>query len=297
MNEIAKATETAPIASTTHSTTPTIGLALGAGGARGLAHIPVLEALDELGIAPVALAGASMGAIMAAGRAAGMSGREIRDYALETIGKRGTIANRLWSLGPGSMRDALGGLRIGQFNLERILGAFLPPQIPETFADLQIPLTVITTDYYGQCEVVFNEGRLHEVLAASAAIPAIFMPVRLNDRVMIDGGIFNPVPYEHLQPVADIVIGVDVIGGPEGDGTTMPTRMQSLFGATQLMMLSAMALKLQLVKPDIFLRPPVSAFGVLDFLKARQVLEASEVIKDQLKREIELAIEAKMRHA
>ncbi|MFC5443581.1 patatin-like phospholipase family protein [Rhizobium halophytocola] len=274
---------------------PTIALALGAGGARGLAHIPVLEALDEMGLEPVAIAGASMGAIIGAGRAAGLSGLAMRDYAIETIGKRGTIANRLWSLGPGSMRDALGGLRIGQFNLERILEAFLPPEIPSEFAELKIPLTVIATDYYGQCEAVLTDGKLHEALAASAAIPALFMPVRLNGRVMIDGGLFNPVPYEHLRAAADIVIGVDVIGGPEGDGTTTPTRMESLFGATQLMMLSAMQLKLQLGRPDIFLRPPVNAFGVLDFLKARQVLEATEGVKDELKRELETAIEARIK--
>ncbi|PZU82216.1 MAG: Patatin [Shinella sp.] len=270
---------------------PTVGLALGAGGARGFAHIPVIEALDEMGIRPVAIAGSSMGAIMGAGMAAGMTGAEIRQYVLETIGKRSIIANRLWSLGPATMRDALGGFKFGQFNLHRILEAFLPETIPADFAALGIPLKIIVTDYYGQHEIVCEEGNLFEAIAASSALPALFMPVHLGGRVMIDGGIFNPVPYDQLVDAADIVIGVDVVGGPEGDPSQSPNRMDSLFGASQLMMQSNIALKLKLGAPDIFLRPNVNAFRVLDFLKARQVIESTEGIKDVLKRELDARIE------
>ena len=270
---------------------PTVGLALGAGGARGFAHIPVIEALDEMGIRPVAIAGSSMGAIMGAGMAAGMTGAEIRQYVRETIGKRSIIANRWWSLGPATMRDALGGYKFGQFNLHRILEAFLPEAIPADFAALGIPLKIIVTDYYGQHEVVCEKGNLFEAIAASSALPALFMPVDLGGRVMIDGGIFNPVPYDHLSDAVDIVIGVDVVGGPEGEPSQSPNRMDSLFGASQLMMQSNIALKLKLGAPDIFLRPNVNAFRVLDFLKARQVIEATESIKDVLKRDLDARIE------
>ncbi|WP_037437014.1 patatin-like phospholipase family protein, partial [Sinorhizobium fredii] len=75
---------------------PTIAVAFGGGGARGLAHIHVIEALDEMGIRPLAIAGSSIGAIMGAGMAAGMTGREIRDYTLATVGNRGEVLNRLW---------------------------------------------------------------------------------------------------------------------------------------------------------------------------------------------------------
>ncbi|MCJ7996956.1 patatin-like phospholipase family protein [Rhizobium cremeum] len=270
---------------------PTVGLALGAGGARGFAHIPVIEALDELGVRPAAIAGSSMGAIIGAGMASGMTGAEIREYVLETIGKRSIVANRLWSLGPATMRDALGGFRLGQFNLHRILEAFLPDAIPADFADLGIPLKIVATDYYGQHEVVCEEGSLFDAIAASSALPALFMPVHLGGRVMIDGGIFNPVPYDHLNGMADIVIGVDVVGGPEGEASQSPNRIDSLFGASQLMMQSNIALKLKLGSPDIFLRPNVNAFRVLDFLKARQVIESTEGVKDVLKRELNARIE------
>ncbi len=81
------------------------------------------------------------------------------------------------------------------------------------------------------------------------------MPVKVGDRVMIDGGIINPVPYEHLIDLADIVIGVDVVGAPEADGSQVPNRIESLFGAGQLMMQASIALKLKLQAPHIFLRP------------------------------------------
>ncbi|MFN7027676.1 MAG: patatin-like phospholipase family protein, partial [Pseudorhizobium sp.] len=249
--------------------------------------ICVIEALDELGIRPVAIAGSSIGAIMGAAMAAGMSGREIHDYTVETVGPRGTLTNKLWSLGPASMRDTLGGFRFGQFNLELVLKALLPPAIPDEFENLQIPLKVMATDYYGQAEVVLESGNLSTAIAASAALPGIFMPVRINGRIMIDGGVFNPIPYDHLMDLADVVIGVDVIGAPEGDGAQAPTRIDSMFGASQLMMQSAIALKLKLQPPQIFLRPPVNRYRVLDFRKAKEILQHSATVKDDLKRAVD----------
>lgn len=274
---------------------PSIAVAFGGGGARGLAHIHVIEVLDELGLKPVAVSGASIGAIMGAGLAAGMSGREIRDYTVETLGNSGLVLTKLWSIRPNSMRDALGGFRIGQFDLERILHAFLPPAIPARFEDLVLPLKVVATDYYGQREAIVESGPLRKALAASAALPALFMPVRIAGRVMIDGGVFNPVPYEPLMDKADIVIGVDVVGAPEGDGAHVPNRLDSLFGASQLMMQATVALKLRIAPPHIFLRPPVNRFRVLDFLKVNEVLEATESVRDELKRELERAFEAHAR--
>lgn len=266
---------------------PTFAVAFGGGGARGVSHIQIIEALDELGIRPVAISGSSIGAIMGAGMASGMSGREIRDYTLETVGHRGTLLNKLWSLGPATMRDKRGGFRFGHFNLELILDAFLPPQVPKDFADLEIPMKISATDYYGQAEVILEKGDLRQAIAASAAIPGLFMPIWVNGRVMIDGGVFNPVPYEQLMELADVVIGVDVVGAPEGDGTHPPNRIDSLFGASQLTMQASISLKLKLNPPQIFLRPSVNRFRVLDFLRAREILNESESVKDELKRAID----------
>ncbi len=270
---------------------PTVAIAFGGGGARGLAHIHVIEALNEYGITPVAISGSSIGALMGAAMAAGISGAEIRDHTLSVIGRRAEVANRIWSLRPMTISSAMaGGFRFGQFNLERVLKVFLPEAIPETFEALRLPLKVTATDYYGQSESVCESGALYPALAASAAIPAVFMPVRLNGRVMIDGGIFNPVPFDHLMGLADIVMGIDVVGGPVGDGDTMPSRIDSLFGASQLMMQSVISTKLKVSAPDIFLRPAVSRFGVLDFLKAGAILAATAGIKDDLKRALDAQI-------
>ena len=149
----------------------------------------------------------------------------------------------------------------------------------------------MATDYYGQCEQICDHGDLYEALAASAAIPALFAPVTIKGRLMIDGGIFNPVPYDLLIGEADITIGVDVVGAPEGDGSLMPNRIDSLFGASQLMMQSNVALKMKICQPDIYMRPEVNSFRVLDFLKARQIFEASEGLKEGLKREISARME------
>lgn len=271
------------------SATPSVAVAFGCGGARGVAHIHIVEALEELGIRPVAIAGASFGAIIGAGMAAGMSGAEMRDYTLATVGNRAAVLNKLWAMRPLSMR----GIRLGQFNLERILHAFLPPAFPCDFSDLTIPLKVVATDYYGQAEIVTETGDLYEALAASAAIPAVFMPVKVGGRLMIDGGIINPVPYEHVMHRADITVAVDVVGAPEADANHMPTRIESIFGAGQLMMQASIALKLKLQAPDIFLRPTVGRTGVLDFLKAREILAMSAGIKDELKFALDEAFRAR----
>ena len=275
---------------------PTVAVAFGGGGARGLSHIHIIETLDELGIRPVAISGSSIGAIMGAGMAAGMSGAEIREHALATVGNKAAVVSRIWGLRPTTVRDAVAkGIRIGQFNLERILKAFLPADLPDRFEDLLVPMQVITTDYYGQSEVIIDHGQLFPALAASSSIPAVFMPVRMNDRVMIDGGISNPVPYECLMDVADIVIGIDVVGAPEGDGTHIPNRMESIFGSGQLMMQTAITLKLKIQPPHIFLRPAVGRTGVMDFLKAREVLAMSAGVKEDLKRELDRQFEARIK--
>ena len=281
-------------ADTSHatSTQPTIGLALGGGGARGLAHIHVIEVLDEMGIRPSLIVGSSIGAIMGAAMAAGLSGRDIREHTLATVGNRTEVMNRIWSLRPATIVDAWSnGFRFGQFNLERILRAFLPEELPARFEDLKIPLQVVAADFYGQQEHLCETGDLYTAIAASAALPAVFMPVRIDGRIMVDGGLWNPVPFDHLRGRADITIGVDVVGKPEGDRDVMPNRIDSLFGASQLTMASITAMKLREAPPDIYLKPEVGRFRVLDFLRAGEVLAATAPVRDELKRQIETRLE------
>lgn len=273
---------------------PTFGIAFGGGGARGLAHIHVIEALDELGIRPVAIAGSSIGAIMGAGMASGMTGKDIHDYARSILGRRAEVASRMWRARPGTIAEAMqNGIRVSQFNVERILKAFLPEAIPETFAELKIPLKVTATDYFGHKLAVFADGDLHSALAASAAIPAVFRPVTRDGRLLIDGGIYNPVPFDLIEKDADIIIGVDVVGAPEEADRKHPTSVDLMFGATQLMMQSIIANKLKQCQPDILVRPAVSKYRVLDFMKIDALMSETADIKDELKRQVDKALEAR----
>lgn len=271
---------------------PTFAVAFGGGGARGLAHIHVIETLDELGIRPVAISGSSIGAIMGAGMASGMTGRDIHHYTKSILGRRGEVASRIWKSRPGSLREAVaGGFRLGQFDLPRLLKAFLPEAVPDTFAELRIPLKVTATDFYGHGLAVFEDGDLNSALAASAAVPALFRPVVRGGRLLIDGGIYNPVPFDLLDGLADITIAIDVVGGPTGAvDAKPPTAIDLMFGSSQLMMQSIVEMKLAMQHPTILLRPPVSQFRVMDFLKVDAVMTQTAVIRDELKRAIDEAV-------
>lgn len=270
------------------------GIAFGGGGARGLAHIHVIEALDELGIRPAVIAGSSIGAIMGAGVAAGMTGKDIHAYARKVLCSRSEVAGRMWRALPASFGEMMaGGLHVSQFNIERILKAFLPEAIPARFGELRIPLKVTATDYFGHGLAVLDEGDLHTALAASAAIPAVFQPVRRGGRLLIDGGIYNPVPFDLIEDEADIVIAIDVVGAPCEVAGKRPTSVELMFGASQLMMQSIIATKLKTKHPHVFVRPPVSRFRALDFLKADAVLAETVAIKDELKRAVDAAVTAR----
>jgi NTE family protein len=284
-------------AATQAGAAPSFAIAFGGGGARGLAHMHVIEALDEMGIKPVSIAGSSIGAIMGAGMAAGMRGAEIHHYARSILGRRAEVAARMWRARPGTFGEIVaGGLRVSQFNIERILKAFLPEAIPATFGELKIPLKVTATDFFGHRLAVFDSGDLHSALAASAAIPAVFRPVRRDGMLLIDGGIYNPVPFDLIEGDADITIAIDVVGAPSESERRRPNSMDLMFGATQLMMQSISAMKLKNSRPDIFLKPPVSRFRALDFLKIEAVLAETASIKDELKRAVEAAVDARQKN-
>jgi NTE family protein len=241
----------------------------------------------------VAIAGSSIGAIMGAGMAAGMTGDDIHHYARSILGRRGEVARRIWRSRPFAFRDyAPSGFRLSQFNIEHILKAFLPEAVPDLFSELKIPLKVTATDYFGHRLAVFDDGDLLSALAASAAIPAVFRPVRREGRLLIDGGLYNPVPFDLLQGLADIVIAIDVVGVPSPGERGVPKSMDLIFGASQLMMQSIIEMKLAKCPPDVLIRPPVSRFRVLDFMKIETVMAETVAVKDELKRAVEAAVAA-----
>lgn len=275
-------------------TTPRIGLVLGGGGARGIAHVAVVEALDEMGITPTALAGTSMGAIYAAGRASGHSGAALRARTLDSFADRATALSKLWSRRPKKLADLFTGtFGLGTLSPERILEIFVGDAFAADFADCPIPLAVVATDFWGGREAVLTSGSLPRAVAASIALPSIFQPVVIDGRVMMDGGIMNPVPVDALPVPVDVIVAVDVVSYPEPAGDRpVPGAMQAVFGASQLMQQQIAAYKFETRRPDVLIRPPVNDVHILDFLSAEKILAAAEPTKDEVKRRLGRIIEA-----
>ena len=275
---------------------PRIGLVLGGGGARGITHVPVIEALDELGLTPTAIAGTSIGAVYGAGRAGGLRGADLRAATLESFANRATALAKLWSLRPKKLGDLLtSGFGLGQIDPEKILATFVGEAIRPRFEDLFIPLTVVATDFYGGGAALLRTGDLRRAVAASMAIPTLFRPVVLDGRVLVDGGIVDPVPVGALSVEVDAIVAVDIVSYPEpADGKALPGALQAVFGSSQLMMQQIAAARFERHPPDVLIRPPVNHIRVLDFLEAKRILAESEPVKDEVKRRVGRLVEAHM---
>jgi NTE family protein len=271
-----------------------VALALGGGGARGLAHIVVIETLDELGLRPKAIAGTSIGAIVGAAYAAGMSGKEIGAYALALTRRRSDVMGRLLKARVGRFADILSrGLTDPVLiDAELVLDLFWPEGVPDRFEDLALPFTAVATDFRARCEVALSSGPLAPAVAGSMAIPGLIRPVEAGGRVLIDGGAVNPLPYDLLFGTADIVIAIDVLGGPNERALRSPSPFAAMFGAAQIMQIAITREKLKARAPDLLLQPAVGTFGILDFFKLGQILRAAEPVKDELKRGLARVLEA-----
>jgi NTE family protein len=266
----------------------TFALALGGGGARGLAHIPVLEALDEIGARPKAVAGTSIGALVGAAYCAGMSGREIRRYVLALAHDRGEVFRRLIAARAGTFSN-LFSLGFGSATLvdaEKFCAQFLPTQVPDDFGALQLPLTIVASDLYRRQPAAFAAGALKPVLAASIALPTVMRPVLVDGRVLIDGGATNPLPFDQLRGRADVVVAVDISGEPSDERRDIPNPWECLATTVLVMGAAITAEKLKHGAPDLIVRPKVGSFRTLDFLQASAILRASEPVKAELKEKL-----------
>ena len=263
-------------------------LALGGGGARGLAHIAVLEALDDMGTRPAAIAGTSIGALIGAAYAAGMSGKEIRRFVLMLAHDRAEILRRLIATRAGTFANLL-NLGFGSATLvdaEKFCEQFLPEQVPHDFGELEIPLLTVATDLYRREQAVFSSGALKPALAASIALPAVMRPVVLAERILIDGGATNPLPFEELRGRADVVVAVDISGAPTDARRDIPSPWECMLATVLVMANAITAEKIKRGAPDLIVRPKVGAFRALDFLQASAILRAAEPVKAELKEKL-----------
>ena len=266
----------------------TVALALGGGGARGLAHIPVLEALDEMGVKPAAIAGTSIGALIGACYAAGMHGRDIRRYVIALAHNRGEVMRRLIAARAGTLADLFMGAfgQATQLDAERFCTQFLPEAVPEDFAALKIPLIAMATDLHRREEVAFTAGALRPALASSIAIPGLFRPVALDNCILVDGGATNPLPFDRLPGRADVIVAVDVFGIPDAERSDMPSAWEAMFTTLLIMGSTIVAAKNKHGAPDLVIRPNVAIFRTLDFYQASAILRTGDTVKAEVKEKL-----------
>ena len=257
-------------------------LALGAGGARGLAHIAVIEALDDLGLKPTAIAGTSIGAMVGAAYAAGLTGKAIRRHALALALNRAEVIRRLMGARAAAWSSVLSLGNPVLLDPDKFCAAFLPEGVPESFADLKIPLVLVAADLHERREVVFSAGPLRPAIAASMAIPGLVRPLELDGRVLVDGGAVDPLPFLQLRGQADIVVAVDC-SGEHGERGKIPGPWDSVFATITVMSQAIVAEKLKQGPPDLVLRPHVGFFGMLDFLQASAIMRVAEQMIPEIK--------------
>jgi NTE family protein len=260
-------------------------LALGGGGARGIAHIAVLEALDEMGARPAAIAGTSIGALIGAAYAAGMPGKDIRRYVIALAHNRADVMRRLFAARAGTFAN-LFNIGLGSATLidaEIFCAQFLPEQVPDDFGALEIPLTVIASDLHRRQQAAFTAGPLKPPLAASIALPALMRPVVIDDKVLVDGGATNPLPFEPLRGRADVVVAVDISGDPTEARRDIPSPWECVASTVLVMGNAITGEQLKHGAPDLIVRPKVGIFRTLDFLQASAILRASEPAKAEVK--------------
>jgi NTE family protein len=271
---------------------PTIGLALGGGAARGLAHIVVLEAFDEMGIKPDFIAGCSIGALLGAAYASGLSAAEIRDHALSVLGTPGKTARQLFW--PGSDRQTSKAFNLSfskpiSLNSLGLVQLVSPPGMAKLVEDTKISLAISTTDFYAASEVVIEAGDLETAVAASIAIPGLISAPKLNGRVLVDGAYANPVPMDQVRRKGcGLLIAIDVTGNPRPqNSTTEPGPTELILGSTQILQKQITKLQSKIANPDILISPGIDRFAAHDFLKIKEILEAAEPEREHLKRRLE----------
>jgi len=267
---------------------PRIGLALGSGGAGGLAHIAMLEVFEASGLKPARVAGTSIGGIIGALHAAGLESSEIRelfnefgDSALNPFsgfltdnGAPGLQALVEIDLANGSFIDSSGFI-------EFIAGKF----DARSFAELETPLAIVATDYWSGEAHVFREGDLLVAIQASMAVPGVFAPVSFENKLLIDGGASNPLPLDLLDDV-DIVVAIDVSGTRREARDGKPNITDLLFSTFEIMQQSIVREKAEHRAPDIYIKPELPGIRLLHFDRVDRVLELAGDGAEQLRSEL-----------
>ena len=272
---------------------PTVALALGAGGAKGLAHIGAIEEIEAQGFEIIAIAGCSMGALI--GGIYAMGKLEVYRDWVSTLAKFDVLKLLDWTFSGG-----------GFIKGERIMGTLLELIGDTCIEELRLAFTAVATDLEREREVWLTRGSLFDAIRASIAIPTVFRPYHLNGRVLVDGALLNPLPVTPLiRETADYLMAVSVDGPaefapvdtleldePEVQGTRHrigeffsrlmphgepkprePGAFELLNQSMDLMQANLSRLRLAAYAPDLLIQMPRNASTAYEFYRARELIE------------------------
>ena len=240
--------------------TPVIGLALGGGFARGMAHIGVLKVLEEEGIPVRLIAGTSVGALIGAAYCSGVSLQELEDISRSV---RFTTFAR-WTVS-----------RYGFASNDRMVSFLARTLKVKTFEELRIPLGVTATDFNSGEAVVFHSGSIVDPVRASCAYPGMFLPVNIRGRWLVDGMLSHPVPSRPVREMgAERVLAVHLKGQWSKNGA--PRHLFDVIGQSFAIAQDQMS-HLWRGAADIVVEPDVAGFAYDDFKRAGELIRSGEV--------------------
>lgn len=261
---------------------PAIGLALGGGGARGLAHVGLLKVLAREHIPVAFIAGTSMGGLVGSLYAAGIP---LEDVSRE-IGRLSKISEqlRLVDVGIGA-----GGLSVRGRRVYNFMADLLGDQL--TFADLEIPLAVTSVDLETGRDIVIQGGLVIDAVRATISVPGVFSPVDMGDYRLVDGGVLNNLPVDVARTLGEApVVAVDVLpsfsenwpGQPPSETGLrfgfVPGGLQDVYSTLMIMIAALTEYRLALYPPDLLLRPilPGDVGLLVGFHRADELIAAGE---------------------
>lgn len=237
---------------------PKIGLALGGGAARGFAHVGVIQVLEEAGIRPDLVVGTSAGSLVGAIYASGKTGAQLQQVA-ESMEE---AALTDWTL-PLFSRGVFRGEALARYVSNQVNG--------RTIESMSIPLGIVATDLQSGQGVLFRQGDVGIAVRASSAVPAVFLPVRINGREYVDGGLVAPVPVHYARDMgAELVIAVDISSSP--DANLANDTVQLLLQTFAIM--GSSINRYELKGADLVVKPSLSNLKGADFTTRRRAIEA-----------------------
>ena len=232
---------------------PVIALVLGSGGARGYAHIGVIEVLEQHGIRPDFIVGTSAGSIVGSVYASGKTAAELREIALQLK------ANDIRDVDL-SLKGFFNGQKVEDYINQQVRG--MPLQ------QLKIPMYVVATELKNGKQTVFNYGNTGQAVRASVSIPSMFKPTKIGEIEYVDGGLVSPVPVQVARDLgADIVIAVDILAQPVHTETS---NVWGLFNQNINIMQGRLAAT-ELKSADIVIQPDLREKAHIFDVKGRKI--------------------------